>query len=105
MERSIVFSYKSEQQLDEIYNNILSLSNDEATAKKYVNELIQKTEILKKYPFTGRELILVDNIKTYYRYIHYKKYVIFYRVDDKNVYIDRILSSNQDYVNEFTNEI
>lgn len=105
MEREIVFSKKSEFQIDEIYQYVYSASNDEETAKKFVNELLDKTEILKKHEFVGRQLELIDNIVTQYRFIRYKDYLIFYRVDDKKVYIDRILSSKRDYVNEFTKEL
>ena len=63
------------------------------------------TEILKKHAFVGRQLELIDNIVTQYRFIRYKDYFIFYRVDDKKVYIDRILRSRQDYVNEFAKEL
>lgn len=105
MEREIVFSKKSELQIDEIYQYVYNASNDKETAKKFVNELLNKTEILKKHAFVGRQLELIDNIVTQYRFIRYKDYLIFYRVDDKKVYIDRILSSKQDYVNEFTKEL
>ena len=105
MEREIVFSKKSELQIDEIYQYVYSASNDEGTAKNFVNELLDKTEILKKHAFVGRQLELIDNIVTQYRFIRYKDYLIFYRVDDTKVYIDRILSSKQDYVNEFTKEL
>ncbi len=105
MERAIVFSKKSELQIDEIYQYVYNASNDKETAKKFVNELLDKTEILKKHAFVGRQLELIDNIVTQYRFIRYKDYLIFYRVDDKKVYIDRILSSKQDYVNEFTKEL
>ena len=105
MEREIVFSKKSEFQIDEIYQYVFNASNDEETAKKFVNELLDKTEILKKHAFVGRQLELIDNIVTQYRFIRYKDYLIFYRVDDKKVYIDRILSSKRDYVNEFTKEL
>ena len=105
MEREIVFSKKSELQIDEIYQYVYSASNDEGTAKNFVNELLDKTEILKKHAFVGRQLELIDNIVTQYRFIRYKDYLIFYRVDDTKVYIDRILSSRQDYVNEFTKEL
>ena len=105
MEREIVFSKKSELQIDEIYQYVYNASNDKETAKKFVNELLNKTEILKKHALVGRQLELIDNIVTQYRFIRYKDYLIFYRVDDKKVYIDRILSSKQDYVNEFTKEL
>ena len=105
MEREIVFSKKSELQIDEIYQYVYNASNDEETAKKFVNELLDKTEILKKQAFVGRQLELIDNIVTQYRFIRYKDYLMFYRVDDKKVYIDRILSSKRDYVNEFTKEM
>ena len=83
-DREIVFSKKSDDQLNEIYNYVLSVSNDDDTAKKYINGLIDKTEILKKHAFVGRQLVLVDNDK---------------------VYIDRILHSKKDYVSEFISEL
>ena len=104
-EREIVFSKKSDDQLDEIYNYVLSVSNDDDIAKKYINGLIDKTEILKKHAFVGRQLVLVDNIITQCRYIKYKEYLIFYRVDNNKVYIDRILHSKKDYDIGETNEI
>lgn len=105
MERKIVFSKKSEQQINEIYQYVLSRSNDEDTAKQYVNELIDKTEILKKHAFVGRQLEIIDNIVTQYRFLIYKDYLMFYRVDENKVYIDRILSSKTDYVKEFIKEL
>lgn len=105
IDRKIVFSKKSEQQIDDIYQYVLNKSNDEDTAKKFVNELFDKTEILKKHAFVGRQLELIDNIVTQYRFIRYKGYLIFYRVDDKKVYIDRILNSKTDYVKEFVKEL
>ncbi len=105
MIRNIVFSKKAKEQIHEIFNYVLSLSNDLATAEAFINKLLDEVEILKKQAFIGRELILVDNIKTQYRFIRYKNYLIFYRVDNQKVYIDRILNSYQDYVNEFTKEI
>lgn len=105
MIRNIVFSKKAEEQIHEIFNYVFSLSNDLATAEAFINKLLDEVEILKKQAFIGRELILVDNIKTQYRFIRYKNYLIFYRVDNQKVYIDQILNSYQDYVNEFTKEI
>ena len=105
IDRKIVFSKKSEQQIDDIYQYVLNKSNDEDSEKSLVNELLDKTEILKKHAFVGRRLELIDNIVTQYRFIRYKDYLIFYRVDDKKVYIDRILSSKTDYVKEFIKEL
>ena len=90
MEREIVFSKRADEQVDEIYQYVLENSNDEATAKKFINELLDKTEILRKHAFVGRQLKLIDNIVTQYRFVRYKNYLIFYMVDDKKVYIDRI---------------
>ena len=105
MNRKIVFSKKSELQIEEIYQYILSKSNDEDTAKRFVNELIDKTEILKTQAFVGRQLEIIDNIVTQYRLLVYKDYLIFYRVDENKVYIVRILNSKMDYVKEFIKEI
>lgn len=105
MNRKIVFSKKTELQIEEIYQYVLSKSNDEDTAKRFVNELIDKTEILKTQAFVGRQLEIIDNIVTQYRFLVYKDYLIFYRVDENKVYIDRILNLKMDYVKEFIKEI
>ena len=105
MNRKIVFSKKTELQIEEIYQYVLSKSNDEDTAKRFVNELNDKTEILKTQTFVGRQLEIIDNIVTQYRFLVYKDYLIFYRVDENKVYIDRILNSKMDYVKEFIKEI
>ena len=105
MEREIVFTKRAEKEIDEIFQYVLGASNDSITAKKFIDELLDETEILKKYAFVGRQLELVDNIVTQYRYIRYKDYLMFYRVDDVKVYIDRVLSSKTDYVNEFIKEL
>ena len=105
MNREIVFSKKSELQIEEIYQYVLSKSNDEDIAKRFVNELIDKTEILKTQAFVGRQLKIIDNIVTQYRFLIYKDYLIFYRVDENKVYIDRILNSKMNYVKEFIKEI
>lgn len=105
MERCIIFSKKSELQLSDIFDYIFSKSNDVDIAKRFVNELMDKTEILKKQAFVGRQLVLLDNIITQYRYLIYKDYLIFYRLDDEKVYIDRILNSKQDYIKEFIDEL
>lgn len=105
MERCIIYSKKSELQLSDIFDYIFSKSNDVDIAKRFVNELMDKTEILKKQVFVGRQLVLLDNIITQYRYLIYKDYLIFYRLDDEKVYIDRILNSKQDYIKEFIDEL
>lgn len=105
MERCIIFSKKSELQLSDIFDYIFSKSNDVDIVKRFVNELMDKTEILKKQAFVGRQLVLLDNIITQYRYLIYKDYLIFYRLDDEKVYIDRILNSKQDYIKEFIDEL
>lgn len=105
MDREVVFSKKSELQIKNIFDYVFGMSSDKDTAKIFVDGILDKTEILKKHAFVGTQLVLIDNIVTQYRYLRYKDYLIFYRVDEKKVYIDRILSAKQDYVKEFTKGI
>lgn len=102
MKRNIVITPFAKSQIEDIYNVVLDLSKDKATAKNYINGMLDKMEILENHAFVGTELRIYDNILTAYRYLHYKKYFIFYRVDDDKVYIDRIYNDNIDYVKEFT---
>ena len=92
-------------QVKDIFDYVYRMSNDIDTIKKYINGLLDKTEVLRKYPFIGQQLILIDNIITQYRYLNYKNHLIFYRVDEEKIYIDRILNLKLDYVKEFIKEI
>lgn len=99
MSYKVKFTSLAIDDLRNIALTILDLSSDKQTANDYVNGIKEKAEILKAFPECGplvkdRNLISKD-----YRFLTYKKYVIFYSVNkkEKTVYVHTIINSRMNY--------
>ena len=96
MER-IVWLTKANNDLIDIYNYI---SKDSIYyAMKTVNEIINKVEILRIFPYSGR--ILNDIVNEEYRELIYKSYKIIYKIKISTIYIHRVWHSAREISNIF----
>ncbi len=96
MER-IVWLTKANNDLIDIYNYI---SKDSIYyAMKTVNEIINKVEILRIFPYSGR--ILNDIVNEEYRELIYKSYRIIYKIKISTIYIHRVWHSAREISNIF----
>ena len=96
MER-IVWLTKANNDLIDIYNYI---SKDSIYyAMKTVNEIINKVEILRIFPYSGR--ILNDIVNEEYRELIYKSYRIIYKIKISTIYIHRAWHSAREISNIF----
>ena len=96
MER-IVWLTKANNDLIDIYNYI---SKDSIYyAMKTVNEIINKVEILRIFPYSGR--ILNDIVNEEYRELIYKSYRIIYKIKISTIYIHRVWHSAREIINIF----
>ena len=96
MER-IVWLTKANNDLIDIYNYI---SKDSIYyAMKTVNEIINKIEILRIFPYSGR--ILNDIVNEEYRELIYKSYRIIYKIKISTIYIHRVWHSAREISNIF----
>lgn len=85
----VVWSSKATNDLVHIYNYI---SQDSLYyARKTVNEIIKKTEILYTFPYVGKKIEDIPSDE--YRELIYKSYKIIYKVKSSLVYIHRIWHS------------
>lgn len=100
MQSKIAYSPQALKDLDEIWNYIeFKLYNPEAT-QNTVNDIIDSIDVLNTFPESGTKLIFENNIDSGYRYVIYKKYLAFYRLESDNIIkIDRIIYSSRDYIN------
>ncbi len=100
MQSKIAYSPQALKDLDEIWNYIeFKLYNPEA-AQNTVNDIIDSIDVLNTFPESGIKLIFENNIDSGYRYVIYKKYLAFYRLESDNIIkIDRIIYSSRDYIN------
>lgn len=91
-------SPKAEEDLFEIKDYIAeSLENPQA-ALSTVAKIIKTIRRLKEHALIGAPLSAIANIDSDYRYLVSGSYIVFYRVIDKDVFIDRILYSRRDYL-------
>jgi toxin ParE1/3/4 len=93
----IVWLTKANNDLIDIYNYI---SKDSIYyAMKTVNEIINKVEILRIFPYSGR--ILNDIVNEEYRELIYKSYRIIYKIKISTIYIHRVWHSAREISNIF----
>lgn len=97
MENNVVFSLESIQDLNNLHDYILLISEDKNTAYNFVNSIISSIDILKDNPECGKALVL-QGVVTDFRYIVIKKYMIFYKYNHNKIIVSRIINSRRDYL-------
>lgn len=73
------------------------LCNPQAAAN-LVSKITEKIRGLSKHPEIGAPLSSVLDIETGYRFLVCANYLIFYRYEDRNVFVSRILYGRRDYM-------
>ena len=90
------YSPEALKDLDEIWEYINSdLCNPDA-ADNTLNAILDKSESLREFPYSGTPLDTISRIHSDYRFVPINNFLAFYRVQDGNVYIDRILYARRD---------
>lgn len=86
------------QDLTELKAYITEESGSEIPAKKTVEEILKRISVLSAFPEIGRPLSSFMNIDTPYRFLVCKNYNVFYRTDDNNVWVTRVLHNRRNYM-------
>lgn len=87
----IIWSDNSKEDLREFFDHIRS--GTESSAQKYINRIIEYTEILKYNPNLGKKICInYNNLE--YRILIYKKHNILYSVSD-NINIISVIHSSR----------
>ena len=90
------YSPEALRDLDEIWKYIHSdLCNPDA-ADNTVNTILDKTEALRDFPYSGTPLDVISRIHSDYRFVTANSFLAFYRVYDGIVYVDRVLYERRD---------
>lgn len=98
MKNSIHYSREARNDLDEIWEYItFELCNPQA-AESTVNKIMDAVDELENFSETGASLSSVTDIENDYRFLTSGKYMVFYRVNGQDVYIDRVLYGRRDYL-------
>lgn len=98
MKNNIYYSPEAQNDLDEIWEYIsVELCNPQA-AENTVNKIMDTVDELKDFSEIGALLSSVTEVESDYRFLIRGNYMIFYRVIDTDVYIDRVLYGRRDYL-------
>lgn len=98
MKNKINYSPEAIRDLDEIWEYIAFEFYNAEAAERIVNRIMDTVERLEDFAYTGAMLSSIVDIKSDYRYLVCGDYMIFYRVDKNDIYIDRVLYGKRNYV-------
>lgn len=84
--------------LDEIYDYIQDELQNPVAAQRVVSNILDAVEKLRNFPKMGSPLSSVTGIESDYRHLVCGSYIALYRIDDANVFIDRVLYGRRDYM-------
>lgn len=83
--------------LERIWAEVFSVSQNLITTNQYINDLMDKIEKYKDYPKSASRLYYEDAWTGYY-FITFKAYIIFYHIENNTVFVDRALYGKSDYI-------
>ena len=93
MKNNIHYSAESRRDLDDIWDYIVSELQNRVAAERVVDRILDTVERLKDFAEMGALLSSVADVGGDYRFLVSGNYMVFYRVNGRDVFIDRVLYS------------
>ena len=97
-ELAIFYSPLARRDLDEIFDYIAYELENPSAAAETVNAVLDAAESLEGFPYIGSPVKGLPFSADEYRFLGARNYLIFYRVSDTRIFIDRILYKRRDYL-------
>ena len=98
MKNKIHYSKEARRDLDEIWDYIVSELQNRSAAERTVNRIMDAVDQLEDFAEIGAPLSSIADVESDYRVLVTGNYLTFYRVHEKEVYVDRILYGRRDYL-------
>ncbi len=98
MENKIKYSPEALNDFDEIWDYISTQLLSPIAAESTVNGIIETVDTLKHFAKAGATLKFTNEIDSGYRFVKYKNYMAFYRINGNEVFVDRIIYGKSDYI-------
>lgn len=102
MENNLIYTTRSRQDLDDIWDYISFDLQNLSSAERILNRIMDAAEQLKLFPESGALLSSVAPLdhELYLdeRFLVSGKYLIFYHAFRNDIYIDRVLYGGRDYL-------
>jgi addiction module RelE/StbE family toxin len=98
LERTLFYSPLARQDLDDIFDYIAYELENPSSATETVNAILDAAESLEGFPFIGSHVKGLPFAIDEYRFLGVRNYLLFYRVTDSRIFVDRILYNRRDYL-------
>lgn len=105
MKNKIHYSPESRRDLDGIWDYIVSDLQNRSAAERVINRIMDAVDPLKDFAEMGTPLSSIADIGTDYRFLVSGNYMVFYRVQSNDVYIDRVLYGRSDYMSDLFKDL
>lgn len=90
-DRALLYSPLAQRDLDEIFDYIATELENPSSAAGTVNAILDAAESLVGFPYTGSPVRGLPFTAEEYRFTSTRNYLMFYRVTEACIFIDRIL--------------
>lgn len=98
MKNKIHYSPESRRDLDDIWDYIVSELQNRSAAERVIDRIMDAVDPLKNFAEMGTPTSSIADVGTDYRFLVSGNYMVFYRVQGNDVYIDRVLYGRSDYM-------
>jgi len=88
----------AEDDLIEIKDYISEELNNPEAAIRIITTIAKRIRELQSFPLMGLNMSSIIDIETDYRYLVCGDYLAFYRIDEQNISIIRVLNGKRDYL-------
>ena len=98
MKNKIHYSPESRRDLDDIWDYIVLELQNRSAAERVIDHIMNAVDPLKNFAEMGTPISSIADVGTDYRFLVSGNYMVFYRVQGNDVYIDRVLYGRSDYM-------
>ena len=105
MKNKIHYSIESRRDLDDIWDYIVSELQNRSAAERVTNRIMDAVDQLKSFATMGTSLSSIADVSSEYRYLVSGNYMVFYRVQGSDIYIDRVLYGRSNYMSILFNDL
>ena len=95
---TVRLSSDAKEDLKSIRTYILEELDNPTAAKNVIDQIIRRMRQLEQFPMMGAALSSIIEPETDYRFLVSGNYLIIYRIEKSDVFVDRILYGKRDYL-------
>lgn len=94
---NIIITQRAENDIDTAADYIFQKSQSSESAVKFINGIYDTIESLSVFPLAGQKPRSRPLFKQGYKFVVYGEYLIFYKLDKKDIIVGAVIHSKRDY--------